>query len=446
MVGTQITGLTVEGYKSFGKKQRLQVRPVTLLAGANSSGKSSVMQPLLLLKQTMDAPFDPGPLKIDGPNVVFSRNKQMFTHGDTVSALKIGLECHHKGIFTEEFSHRTVELEFQRATEGPIGLTREKVSDVVFQNGSEVCQEINFTEGTVPLSKFEENAWLNQRLKNYPFIQDSSIGQGRVVRARCFLDLEMDVEDEYGRSTIYQSLSQQLGPSLTNIIYIPGLRDPASVRSYPLMPVAGRFPGPMHSYLASIIYHWGQGSDPWYALEQDLRALGLAMKVAVEAVDDTALEILIDRYHPGKSLYQPDLVSLADVGLGLSQIMPVLAALRVAQSHHLVVMEQPELHLHPRGVHKLAEVVVDAVNRGVRIIMETHSELLLLGIQTLIAKGRLDPSQVSLNWFSLDEQGHSRIRQAEIEPDGSFGDWPVDFLDVELSAQRQYLDAVSNHE
>ena len=71
MAGQQITGLTIEGYKSFGKKQHLQIRPLTLLAGANSSGKSSVIQPLLLLKQTLDAPFDPGPLKIDGPNVAF---------------------------------------------------------------------------------------------------------------------------------------------------------------------------------------------------------------------------------------------------------------------------------------------------------------------------------------------------------------------------------------
>ena len=62
--------------------------------------------------------------------------------------------------------------------------------------------------------------------------------------------------------------------------------------------------------------------------------------------------------------------------------------------------------------------------------METHSELLLLGIQTMVAQGQLDSAQVSLSWFSLDEQGHSLIRQANVEKDGSFGDWPVDFLDV----------------
>ena len=95
MVGKQITGLTVEGYKSFGKKQHLQIRPVTLLAGANSSGKSSLIQPLLLLKQTLESPLDPGPLKIDGPNVEYTWNSQMFTHGhdgEIASELTIGLD------------------------------------------------------------------------------------------------------------------------------------------------------------------------------------------------------------------------------------------------------------------------------------------------------------------------------------------------------------------
>ena len=106
MAGQQITGLTVEGYKSFGKRQHLQIRPLTLLAGANSSGKSSVIQPLLLLKQTLEAPLDPGPLRIAGPHVTFSWNKEMFTHpqnGGNQSSLKIGLEYLHEEEFLGEF-------------------------------------------------------------------------------------------------------------------------------------------------------------------------------------------------------------------------------------------------------------------------------------------------------------------------------------------------------
>src|SRR5438270_293440 len=66
-----ITHLSVRGYKSIARKQGIVVRPLTLLAGANSSGKSSMMQPLLLLKQTLEASYDPGPLLLDGPNLRF---------------------------------------------------------------------------------------------------------------------------------------------------------------------------------------------------------------------------------------------------------------------------------------------------------------------------------------------------------------------------------------
>ncbi|MGI9105730.1 MAG: AAA family ATPase, partial [Pyrinomonadaceae bacterium] len=55
-----ITKITVAGYKSISREQSIEIRPLTILAGANSSGKSSMMQPLLLLKQTLEASYDPG--------------------------------------------------------------------------------------------------------------------------------------------------------------------------------------------------------------------------------------------------------------------------------------------------------------------------------------------------------------------------------------------------
>ena len=62
-----ITKIAVSGFKSLAKECAIDIRPLTILAGANSSGKSSIMQPLLMLKQTLEAPYDPGPLLIEGP-------------------------------------------------------------------------------------------------------------------------------------------------------------------------------------------------------------------------------------------------------------------------------------------------------------------------------------------------------------------------------------------
>lgn len=458
MAVNQITGLTVEGYKSYGKKQHLQIRPLTLLAGANSSGKSSVLQPLLLLKQTLDAPFDPGPLKIDGPNVGFTRNNQLFTYSQEekiVSSLKIGLEYDDIDILPTKTFQGTLELEFQCTQEGSIVLVKEVAGGVDFQDGQEIHNKIDFSEGEdISVQVLLENPWLAPLTAAFYSVFAEKNGLAEmpeirfvIIQSRCFLNLERKTSglDELNIG-IDMFFNQQIGALLTNIIYVPGLRDPVPVRSYPHMPVGKHFPGPIHPYLASIIHDWGQSSNAWNALEQDLRILGMAEKVDVKKVDDTALEVMVGQHNLSFRETSLELVSLADVGLGLSQVMPVLVALRVAQPQHLVVIEQPELHLHPQCVLKLAEVIADAVNRGVRIIMETHSELLLLGIQTMVAERNLDPAKVSLNWFSLDKDGHTLIRQAEVEKDGSFGDWPVDFLDVELSAQRQYLDAVSSHE
>ena len=73
-----ITKIAVSGFKSLANDCEIDIHPLTILAGANSSGKSSIMQPLLMLKQTLEAPYDPGPLLIEGPNVQFTSAEAIF--------------------------------------------------------------------------------------------------------------------------------------------------------------------------------------------------------------------------------------------------------------------------------------------------------------------------------------------------------------------------------
>src|SRR5258708_29377682 len=88
-----ITRITVAGFKSISDEQSIEVRPLTILAGANSTGKSSIMQPLLLMKQTLEASFDPGPLWLGGPNVKFTSVEQLLsnTTGKRQNKLSIGI-------------------------------------------------------------------------------------------------------------------------------------------------------------------------------------------------------------------------------------------------------------------------------------------------------------------------------------------------------------------
>ena len=173
-----------------------------------------------------------------------------------------------------------------------------------------------------------------------------------------------------------------------------------------------------------------------------LTDLGLTWKISAKPVDDTQVELLVGRL-PKSKRGDEDLVSIADVGFGVSQVLPVLVALLVAKPGQLVYLEQPELHLHPRAQYALAKILAETAKRGVKLVVETHSALLLLNVQTLVAEQELDPNLVKLHWFSRsDEDGTTSIQSADLDENGAFGDWPEDFGDVEWMAEGAYLDAV----
>ena len=99
------------------------------------------------------------------------------------------------------------------------------------------------------------------------------------------------------------------------------------------------------------------------------------------------------------------------------------------------------MHLHPNAQWVLAEALCQAANSGVTVVVETHSALLLLGIQAAVAKGKIPRDGVKLHWFQRAEDGVTKITSVDLDEDGSFGEWPQDLDDVWLDAQRQYLDA-----
>jgi predicted ATPase len=122
----------------------------------------------------------------------------------------------------------------------------------------------------------------------------------------------------------------------------------------------------------------------------------------------------------------------------------VLVALIQAAPGQLVYIEQPELHLHPRAQWNLAQLLAQAAKRGVRLVIETHSSLLLQGILTCVAKGTITPDDVALHWFERNEEGVTKVKTAELDAHGRFGDWPADFDSVEMKATNDYLDAMES--
>ena len=138
-----------------------------------------------------------------------------------------------------------------------------------------------------------------------------------------------------------------------------------------------------------------------------------------------------------------DLVSIADVGLGVGQALPVFVACVAARPHSTVYIEQPELHLHPHAQVRLMRFLAESANRGPYIVVETHCSLMLRELQTIVAEGGIKPGIVTLHWFTRDPgTGSTRVSSAFLDKDGSFGDWPEDFGNINLDSEKRYLDAV----
>lgn len=419
-----LTGLQIQGYKSLRDLTDVAFGCLTILAGANSDGKSSLMQPLLLLKQTFDAPYDPGVLLLDGPNVTFSDVRQIFWRA-------AGKQRASRFTLKLQMLTQSGEIVLQRVK----GQTKSKpesmhILECNWSSGNRVLElRSDMTPGEV--RKAASDSELAGLPKN--LLRD----RATLVRNRAFL--VVGLEESFPLPGPWSQFEQLL----RSLIHVPGLRGNPR-RTYRQTAVEDYFPGIFPDYVASVVARWQQEkADPLQSLGEDLRRLGLTWKVEAHQVSATEVELRVGRLRESRRGGAQDMVSIADVGFGVSQVLPVVVALHAARPGQIVYVEQPEIHLHPRAQVALAEILGRATRRGVQVVVETHSELLLLGVQHLVASGELDPGKVKLHWFERDEEGATLVKTAELDAQGAFGDWPVDFSDVSLEAMRAYLDTVT---
>jgi len=267
-------------------------------------------------------------------------------------------------------------------------------------------------------------------------------GQWEILRDRCFIGPAWVARNPDG--TIGFAGGRPgipLEGIIPAVIHLPGLRGNPE-RTYPVTAVGPTYPGTFEKYTASLISQWmNEGEDIVAALNADLKLLSLAGGVSAVRPNDVQVEIQVGRLPDVPPTRPEDRVNIADVGVGVSQTLPVLVALHAAKPGQLVYVEQPETHLHPRAQFALAQVLASAATRGVRVVVETHSSILLLGVQTLVAEGKLEPDKVKLHWFQRAKDGHTLVRSADLDEAGRFGDWPEDFDDVVLKTESRYLDA-----
>ena len=121
-----------------------------------------------------------------------------------------------------------------------------------------------------------------------------------------------------------------------------------------------------------------------------------------------------------------------NVGFGLSYVAPIIVSLLKAKQGDMIILENPEAHLHPRGQRKMGELIAKASTGGVQIILETHSDHLLNGIRLAVKQNLIDRNLIRLNYFyqSIEENKlvHTKCSPAILD-DGSLSDWPDGFFD-----------------
>jgi hypothetical protein len=434
-----ITRIRVDGFKSL-RNAEIEVRPLTILAGANSSGKSAIMQPLLLMKQTLDSPYDAGALLLEGENYAASNPQDVLTR--------------LKGINRTDFQ---VDLVLDQETRISISYDASG-STAAFRIAFNRYDSANRAIDLRPLMSHEEIAGLLPDVFTAfraAIIEFSNLDyQWSIQQSRCLLTVGLAAVDatgkqytvDWGDASFIHIPTSSVRNELGNLIHVSGKAHEPRREYVALRVQPPKFDGRFEYHMASLLNAWQDAYDARLeAVSRQLHALGLIPlgKLVAETTTERRIRIKVPRIADNPD----DFVSLADVGFGVSQVLPVLVALLAAQPDQLVYIEQPELHLHPRAQHTLAAFIAEAAARGARLVIETHSDILLRGIQTQVVKyelgqGGVSKEDVVLHWFTRSDDGLTQIRTAYMNADGAYGDWPVDFAITDFDADSTYLDAV----
>ncbi|TAD87340.1 MAG: DUF3696 domain-containing protein [Alphaproteobacteria bacterium] len=155
-----------------------------------------------------------------------------------------------------------------------------------------------------------------------------------------------------------------------------------------------------------------------------LKQIGLVSSFRMEQISEKAsIWHALVKVHPTSKE-----VPLTDVGFGISQVLPVVTLLHYVPEESVVLLEQPELHLHPLAQANLADFIIDvARERNLQIIVESHSEQFLLRLQRRVAEETVPADEIRLYFVDMID-GRSQLVKLDLDEFGSIRNWPKDFM------------------
>ncbi len=157
-----------------------------------------------------------------------------------------------------------------------------------------------------------------------------------------------------------------------------------------------------------------------------LKQLDIGYELEVNPLGDPSRELFEIRLVDTRRKGMVD-VALSDVGFGISQLLPFIVQCLVSKGR-IISIEQPEVHVHPRLQADLGDLLVESISRGNQLIVETHSEHLILRLQRLVYNGEIKPEDVSVIYVSRGPEG-AKAERLHLDEEGDFIDeWPNGFF------------------
>ncbi len=479
--------LKIGNFKSFGKEQSIRLAPITLIFGQNSVGKSSIIQSLLLLNQSFknDDASKNFELSTKGDNFDLGMPKNYFHKSDTTKILNISIEGNitfriaspgtstsdFRRFLEEQFSRIDIKLSYKQENNinfhDPVKLVgiEYKIKDINGENqkiisilkSNSVDNEFLLKNSLsakvlasylIEYKKFFKNI-INLKSnanKKEPSVEelakillDTKFGyvgfSSRGLPQPLFDDKKGNILENlsFFWTAAFDSLNSPIIQIFSNIQHIAGLRN--SPQRYYSLSNARTYVGKNGENTATLLYKQEKNIkviNTWFKL------LEIPYEISVSPINDNlAGSLLIIKL---LDLRNKTELTPSDVGLGVSQVLPLLVQGLADSSRsksnftptRIRCVEQPELHLHPKLQANLADFFIDTTkkNNGLRWILETHSEALILRLQKRIREGKLKPEEVSINYVNSVKGGYSVLRELRIDNEGDFIDeWPDGFFE-----------------
>ncbi len=454
-----ITQLQIKNFKGWKDTGVIRAAPITLFFGGNSSGKSSIGHFLLMLKQTAQS---------------LDRKSAIQTH---VSGSPVNFGSYRDIVFGRKRGE-PIEFSVEWKTPKPMRLENALIPkawkaehlrfDCTLRSATKaphqaIVSKLLYTAmDAVPLTgKRVKAPWqLGLTLHDgdescYEAIDGALKLKGRMGRPAIlgtpnrFYGFPDEFFGYYQNAQSGQDLSLELDKLLRGVAYLGPLRIHPD-RVYPWL---GNAPESVGYDGRETISAMLSARDRSFSFRR--RGHGrhlneiIAMKLQeLQLIHSFAIRPLSEH---NQQQYEVKLrvnahseeVDLPDVGFGISQVLPVLVQLYYAPANSIIVIEQPELHLHPRAQSLLADVLVDVLysrengeERNIQLFIETHSEHLLVRLQRRIAERSGDrnirPGQVAA-YVATADGGSSQLTALEINESGQITNWPDNFFGDQMS-------------